>query len=133
MWQGRFKSPVIQDDAHLLVVLRYIEANPLRARMVADLKDYPWSSFPAHAYGQSQPLLSVLPEIEALGPTPARRQRKWRARVEAVQPEEDLTRVRDSLRTGKPLGQSSWVEQVAARVGFALNPRPRGRPRKTEK
>src|SRR5262249_58750238 len=36
VWQGRFKSPVIQDDEHLLVVLRYIEANPLRARMVSD-------------------------------------------------------------------------------------------------
>jgi putative transposase len=39
VWQSRFKSPVIQDEMHLLVVLRYIEANPLRARMVADLDD----------------------------------------------------------------------------------------------
>src|SRR3954447_24389233 len=40
VWQGRFRSPVVQDDGHLLVVLRYIEANPLRAGMVTDLKDY---------------------------------------------------------------------------------------------
>src|SRR6266404_6058320 len=45
VWQGRFKSPLIQDDAHALVVLRYIEANPLRAGMVADLASYPWSSY----------------------------------------------------------------------------------------
>lgn len=41
VWPGRFKSPVIQDDEHLLTVLRYVEANPLRAGMVADLQDYP--------------------------------------------------------------------------------------------
>jgi putative transposase len=40
VWQGRFKSPVVHDDVHLLVVLRYIEANPLRARMVADPAEY---------------------------------------------------------------------------------------------
>ena len=42
VWQGRFKSPVIQDDDHLLAVLRYIEANPLRANMVERAVDYPW-------------------------------------------------------------------------------------------
>src|SRR5215467_7196105 len=58
VWQGRFKSPVVQDDDHALVVLRYIEANPLRAGMVADLANYPWSSYPAHGLGRADPLLS---------------------------------------------------------------------------
>jgi putative transposase len=75
-WQGRFKSPVIQDDGHLLVVLRYTEANPLRAGMVSELKDYRWSSFPAHGHGTPDPLLSPLPEFEALGRTPTERQRR---------------------------------------------------------
>jgi putative transposase len=48
VWQGRFKSPVIQDDEHLATVLRYIEANPLRARLVERAGDYRWSSFRAH-------------------------------------------------------------------------------------
>ena len=46
VWQGRFKSPAVQDDDHLWTVLRYIEANPLRAAMFTDPADYPWSSFP---------------------------------------------------------------------------------------
>jgi putative transposase len=45
VWQGRFKSPVIQDDPHALVVLRYIEANSLRAGRVTYLASYPWSSY----------------------------------------------------------------------------------------
>src|SRR5436305_5705053 len=59
--QGRFKSPVVQDDDHALTVLRYIEANPLRAGMVTDLADYPWSSYLAHGLGRADPLLSALP------------------------------------------------------------------------
>ncbi len=43
VWQGRFKSPVVQDDEHQWTVLRYIEANPTRAGMVGDLADYPWT------------------------------------------------------------------------------------------
>src|SRR5438270_14060458 len=45
VWQGRFKSPPIADDDHLLTVLRYVEGNPLRAGMVADLQTYRWSSY----------------------------------------------------------------------------------------
>src|SRR5437773_2945782 len=61
VWQGRFKSPVIQDDDHLLVVLRYVEANPLRAGMVRDLKDYPWTSYGVHGLGRTDPLVRAAP------------------------------------------------------------------------
>jgi hypothetical protein len=64
VWQGRFKCPVVQNDAHALVVPRYLEANPLRARMVADLASYPWSSYRAHGMGGPDPLLSPLPRWE---------------------------------------------------------------------
>jgi len=67
VWQGRFKSPVVQSDEHALTVLRYVEANPLRAGMVADLADYPWSSYPWHALGRPDPLLCRLPGWEVLG------------------------------------------------------------------
>jgi len=130
VWQGRFKSPVIQDDGHLLVVLRYIEANPLRAGMAADPKDYRWSSFPAHGHGAPDPLLSPLPELEALGRSPAERQRRWRRRVRTPQGDDEIGRVRESVRTGKPLGSPGWVEAKAHQLGVDLNPRPRGRPRK---
>jgi putative transposase len=58
VWQGRFKSPVIQDDIHMLTVLRYIESNPLRAGMVTDLADYPWCSYANHGLGHVQELVS---------------------------------------------------------------------------
>jgi putative transposase len=132
VWQGRFKSPVIQDDGHLLVVLRYIEANPLRAGLVSDLARYRWSSFPAHGHGQPDPLLDSLPEYEGLGRTPAERQARWRQKVLVPQKERELAAVRDSVRSGRPLGEPDFVTAHAEALGIDLNPRPRGRPRRTE-
>ena len=128
IWQGRFKSPVIQDDLHLLVVLRYIEANPLRAKMVTDPAEYRWSGFLCHGSGQDDPLLSPFPEWEELGKTDAERRRRWRAKVCAVQSEAELMTVRGSLRSGRPFGAPEWTEQMAERLEIELNPRPRGRP-----
>jgi putative transposase len=130
VWQGRFKSPVIQDDAHLLVVLRYIEANPLRAGIVADLASYRWSSDRAHGLGQDDPLLSPLPEWEHLGATAAVRHAHWQARVRTPLTARELEEVRGSVRTGKPYGIPAWVAEQAPSLGLSPMPRPRGRPRK---
>jgi len=130
VWQGRFKSPAVQDDGHLLVVLRYIEANPVRAGIVADPRDYRWSSFGQHGLGLADTLLDPFPEWEQLGPTEAERRRRWRLKVRGTQKLDELTAVRDSLRTGRPLGDPAWVEGIASRLGIDLTPRPRGRPRK---
>ncbi len=68
VWQGRFKSPVIQDDDHLLVVLRYIEANPVRASLVADPRDYRWSSYGQHGLGLVDTLPGRFPRVGAPRP-----------------------------------------------------------------
>src|ERR1700730_6735261 len=81
VWQGRFRSPVIQEDEHARTVLRYIEANPLRAGMVADLAGYAWSSSLAHGLGRQDPLLSPLPGWDAGGRDEAARPSHWRTWV----------------------------------------------------
>ena len=128
--QCRFKSPVVQDDAHLLVVLRYIEADSLRAKMVSDPAEYRWSSFLRHRSGQDAPLLSPFPEWDELGKTDAERRRRCRTRVCAAQSETELMTVRGSLRNGRPFEAPEWTEQMAERLNIELNPRPRGRPPK---
>jgi putative transposase len=130
VWQGRFRSPVIQGDEHLLVVLRYIEANPLRASMVADLGDYRWSSYQTHGLGRPDALLSPFPEWERLGPTEAQRRRRWRAKLRASQRLEELRAVRASVCSGRPFGHPEWTEQISARLRIDLHPKPRGRPPK---
>jgi putative transposase len=129
VWQGRFKSPVIQDDEHLLAVLRYIEANPVRANMVKQAGDYPWSSIGFHGLGRADPLVDPAPAYDALSPYAAVRQRLWRSYVDETC-DEELAAIRRSTAIGLPYGSPAWVEKLSKRTKIDLEIRPRGRPRK---
>ncbi len=131
VWQGRFKSPVVQDDDHLLAVLRYIEANPVRAGLVASAGEYRWSSFTAHGLGQADEFLDLLPFYEEIAATPSARRRKWSAFVARVPEETELAAVRRSVETGLPFGTPAWLARLGKRLGLDLTIRPRGRPRKS--
>src|SRR5260370_36561988 len=67
VWQGRFKSPVVAADEHLLTVMRYVEANPLRAGLVSDLAAYPWSSYVVRGLGKGMGRVDEAPGWGALG------------------------------------------------------------------
>ncbi len=128
VWQGRFRSPVVQDGDHLLVVLRYIEANPVRAAMVADPCEYTWSSHRCHGAGHADPILDSFPEWEQLGRTEPARRARWRRKVRGEQPAKELDGVRSSVRSGRPYGAEDWVEVTSHRLGIVREPRRRGRP-----
>lgn len=130
VWQGRFKSPVIQDDDHLLCVLRYIEANPVRAKIVRRAGNYRWSSFAAHGLGQPNDLLDPIIAYDQLAPTPAFRRRRWDAYVHQEPEEAELAALRRSVATGLPYGETGWVEKLSRRLKLDLDIRPRGRPKK---
>jgi putative transposase len=130
VWQGRFKSPVIQADEHLLAVLRYIEANPLRARLVVRAEDYAWSSYRAHGLGEANPIVDALITYEQLSPYPKIRQRKWAEKVHLPMNEAALTRIRRSSATGLPYGSDAWLKRLSNKLQLDLTIRPRGRPRK---
>ncbi len=130
VWQGRFKSPVIQNDEHLLTVLRYIEANPLRANIVTQAEDYRWSSYRAHAVGEPNALLDTLITYEELSPYPKIRQRRWAQKVHAPMEEATLAAIRRTNATGLPYGTARWVRCLAKKLDLDLTIRPRGRPRK---
>jgi putative transposase len=132
VWQGRFKSPVIQEDDHFWTVLRYIEANPLRAGLVADPSDYRWSSYQAHALGKADPLLSEVPGWNDLGGTEKQRRARWRTKVAGPIALDELNAVRTSARMGRPYGSTAWTESIARKLGIPLAQRSRGRPRKVD-
>jgi putative transposase len=127
VWQGRFRSPVVQSDAHALTVLRYVEANPLRAGMV---RDHPWSSYPARGEGRQDLLLSELPSWADVAASAEARQAYWRALVHTPLSARELLAARRSVVSGRPYGAPAWVETTARALGLALATRPRGRPRK---
>jgi putative transposase len=133
IWQGRFKSPVIEEDDHALTVLRYVEANPLRARMVSNLASYPWSSYRVHGMGRTDPLVTRLPVWDTLGKQDAARESYWRQWVHTPITEPELAAVRRSVVSGRPFGSPSWSERIAALLGICLDEPKRGRPKKPVK
>jgi putative transposase len=128
VWQGRFKSPVIEADEHLLTVMRYVESNPLRAGMVSDLAAYPWSSYVVHGLGKSTSLVSEAPVWAPLGKTEAARQAYWRKWLHMPLTERELQAIRRSVTSGRPYGSEAWVEATAKDLGIDLTSRRPGRP-----
>lgn len=131
VWQGRFKSPVIQNDEHLLTVLRYIEANPLRATLVERADEYRWSSYHVHGCGERDELIDRLITYEQLASSVAGRARKWVEKVHRPIDEQILARLRRSTASGLPFGDEAWVKRISKQLDLDLTIRPRGRPRKS--
>jgi len=86
VWQGRYKSPLIEHESYYLEAGRYIERNPLRAKLVTDLNEYRWSSYPCYASGTPNPLLTEDPYYAQLGSTPSRRQTAYQDFVRIESP-----------------------------------------------
>ena len=124
LYQGRFKSFPIEEDEHLLTVLRYVERNALRASLVRRAENWRWSSLWHRVQRAAATLLDEGPV-----PLPAR----WREYVNRAETEAELEALRRSLRRGCPFGTASWVEQAAKRLGLQSTMRPPGRPKKTTK
>lgn len=123
LYQGRFKSFPIQADDHLYTVLRYIERNPLRARLVKRAEAWPWSSLGLRERDPER--AAVL-----LAPWPLPRPRNWPALVNAAQSEAELKAVRGAMTRSRPYGVAEWAGSVASQLGLQHTLRPRGRPRK---
>ena len=121
VWQGRFKAFPIQEDEHLLTVLRYVERNPLRAELVKKVERWLWSSLVTSAAD---------PPPAFLHPGPVKRPKDWLSYVQEPLTAGELARVRNSVVRGTPFGEERWTERAARRLGLEASLRPRGRPRK---
>jgi len=124
VWQGRFKAFPIQRDEHFLAVLRYVERNPFRARLVERAEDWRWSSLRLRAADA---------ECSWLAPSPVALPRDWRAAVNRIQSEAELAAIRRSIARGTPFGAESWVKIAAKRLGLQSTLNPRGRPKMSKK
>lgn len=122
LFQGRFASYPM-DDGHLFVAARYIENNPVRAGLVAEAADWPWSSARAHLGLGSDGVT----DIAALGSHVA----NWRAMLaRGLEAADEAEAVERASRSGLPLGPAEWRRALAERLGRRLEPGRRGpRPR----
>jgi putative transposase len=128
VWEGRFKTCLVDSDAYLLCVQRYIELNPIRAAMVAHPGDYPWSSYRSNAYGERSELLSPHSLYLEMGSTEDERQLRYRRFLSEGTPDAELKAIRGATRAGAPLASSQVLEQLPEEC--RRTPNPPGRPRK---
>ncbi len=132
LWQGRFKSCLVDSDRHALNVLRYIELNPLRAAMVGAADDYHWSSVHAHVGRVRDPRLTPHPAYLALGADAGARGEAYRSWLAAGIDADDLTRIRRHLAQERALGDDRFQRMLAKTLNLPVACRPRGRPRALE-
>ena len=130
LWEGRFKAGAVQQDAYLLACYRYIEINPVRAGMVADPADYPWSSYRANALGEADGLLSPHGLYRSLGPTEPERLQVYRELIEQALDPTTVQEIRACLQTGTPLGNDRFRDEIERALGVKVGYASRGRPKK---
>ncbi|SCX86773.1 transposase [Nitrosospira sp. Nsp13] len=131
LWEGRFRSCLIQDEIYLLACQRYIELNPVRAGMVAHPAEYRWSSYRANALGEVDALVKPHSLYEMLGLDAAARQAAYRALFRHELEPPLMDEIRRATNGNFILGNERFAVQVSSAIGKRVIPGKPGRPRKT--
>ncbi len=128
LWEGRYKCSVIDSSQYLLSCMRYIEMNPVRAKMVSHPGDYRWTSYAANALGVSNAIVQPHVEYESLGHTTVERNSAYRELFADVFDADALPAIRAALQTGTPLGNDRFKAQIEAALQVKVGHARRGRP-----
>jgi putative transposase len=124
LWQGRFLS-FVMEERYLFACTRYVEMNPVRAGMVKTPEEWRWSSAGPHMKGHDDVLVKVDPLREIIGS-------RWERFLAVDTPEDDMALLRKHERTGRPLGEDSFVDRVERLLDRRLKPRRPGPKRKAK-
>jgi putative transposase len=124
LWQGRFGS-FPMDEGHLLAAVRYIEMNPVRAGLVRDAGAHPWSSASAHMRGEDDKLAVVSPLLAMV--------HDWEGFLGLATSEEEAEELRRHERTGRPLGDGSFIGRLEGELGRVLRIRGPGRKKREDR
>ncbi|MBI4983942.1 MAG: transposase [Rhodocyclales bacterium] len=130
LWEGRFRSSPIQEEAYLLACQRYIELNPVRAEMVEHPGEYRWSSYRANGQGEENALVRPHALYEALGLDAASRQAAYRELFRYELEPDTVDKIRRATNGNFALGSERFAAEVSAVLGRRALPGKSGRPRK---
>ena len=129
LWQGRFKSIVLDSEQYFMLCSRYIELNPVRAGMVMEPANYPWSSYLHHVGAKLDPLVTDHPLYWSLGNTPFQREVAYRELVDQSLSAREITLFRDACKKGWPLGSPQFKTLLEKQASIRSAPLKKGRPR----
>ncbi|MDR3642114.1 MAG: transposase [Candidatus Doudnabacteria bacterium] len=123
LYQGRYKSFPVQTDEYFIQLVRYVERNPLRAKLVKSAEDWKWGSLWLRQQG-------TLQQKQLLGSWPIPPSKNYLKLVNTVQPIAEVDSIRTAIAKNRPLGDDRWVQRTAKTLGLTSSLRNPGRPRK---
>jgi putative transposase len=130
LWEGRYKSSLVDSERYLLTCHRYIEANPVRAGMVCDPVEYSWSSHAHYMGARPSKLITEHAVFRSLGATEGERSHEYRSICATPLEPSVLERIRLAINTDSALGTDAFLDHVEAELGRSARPPKRGRPPK---
>jgi putative transposase len=128
LWQGRFKTSVIDADSYLLLNSRYIEYLPVRAGLALEPGGYKWSSYAQHAGLNPDPVVTDHPLYWSLGNTPYQRENTYAEMAASDLSKDQILTVEKSILKGWPLGSDKFKTDLQNRMQRQVLPAKRGRP-----
>ena len=128
LWEGRYRSTLIQTDRYLLTCMAYIDLNPVRAGLAAEAKDYPWSSYGHYAGLRADKLITPHPLFWALGNTPFGREAAYAQTVSRGVSAEQQTTLTQSVLSGWALGSEDFVADLQKQTERRVQKAQPGRP-----
>lgn len=119
LWQERFHS-FVMDEAYLLATVRYVERNPVTAKLCREPFDWSWSSATAHLLGKDDGLVKVKPMLDRID--------DWRTYLSDAPAQYDNQElIQRHTRTGRPLGGADFITHIETITGKSLKPKKPGR------
>jgi putative transposase len=130
LWEGRFRSSLIDSEYYCLACYRYIELNPVRAGIVAWPAEYRWSSHNENIGQRALRIVEPHDSFMALGIAPQSRCENYRSLLAEALPDKTLATIREGMRQGLPICSDPSASDHAPDINIDVGPRRRGRPRK---
>jgi putative transposase len=131
LWEGRFRSSAIDSDYYCLACYRYIELNPVRARIVDRPEEYRWSSYRENVGQRALTICKPHPSFRAIATSVEERFIRYRSLFRNELPKNTVDAIRNSTNRGAPTGSDAFREKLERQFGLALPQVSRGRPRRS--
>ena len=128
LWEGRYKATLVDSETYLLICMRYIELNPVRADRVAHPSEYPWSSYRNNALGQPDEWVTPHLEYRRLGKTDEERQAAYRQLFK-----HRIAKIREATNKAGVLGSDRFKQRIQKKLDRRVEPKAKGGDRKSEK
>ena len=128
LWEGRYRSSLVQAEEYVLACYRYIDCNPVRAGLCSDPRDYAWSSCRANAGLLTDASLKAHDEYQRLGATPEARGKAYLDLFSSDPRYWRTEEIREAMHGNLPVGSDAFKRELASRLGRPMKPGQAGRP-----